>query len=61
MKFTVKRQHQGDKFYMPGDEREADPADVAHLLRSGVLSKAKPAPKNKAEAPLANKGQKAGA
>ena len=52
MKFRVLRQHQGDKFYNAGDEREANEGDVAHLVKSGVLeplkSKAEPKPKNKA-------------
>lgn len=59
MKFTVIRQHLGDKMYMPGDEREAAESDVAHLVRNGVLkAKSEPAPKNKAEksAPK-NKGE----
>lgn len=49
MKFTVIRQHLGDKMYMPGDVREAAESDVAHLVRNKVLVKARPAPKNKAE------------
>ena len=52
MKFNVLRQHQGDKFYNAGDEREANESDVAHLVKSGVLepikAKAEPKPKNKA-------------
>lgn len=35
--FTVKRPHQGDKFYNRGDTRSADPRKVAHLVRKGVL------------------------
>ena len=60
MKFTVIRQHFGDKMYMPGDAREAAEGDVKHLLENGVLSKAKAelAPSNKAEkAALKNKGE----
>lgn len=50
MKYEVIRQHQGDKFYLPGDERDASETDVAHLVKSGVLQeKAEPKPKNKAE------------
>lgn len=49
MKFEVLRRHLGDKLYEPGEEREATEGDVAHLVRSGVLKKAEPAPKNKAE------------
>lgn len=54
MKYIVKRAHLGDKPYAVGDLREADPTDVAHLVRSGLLveQKAEPAPKNKA-APIA--------
>ena len=45
-KFTVLRQHLGDRMYLEGEEREAAPADVAHLVRAGVLA----APENKADA-----------
>ncbi|QCP88103.1 hypothetical protein EYE35_21015 [Cereibacter sphaeroides] len=31
-KYTVLRQHIGDRPYEVGDEREAAPADVAHLV-----------------------------
>lgn len=56
MKFEVLRQHLGDRMYMPGDEREANQSDVAHLLRNGVLRvKAEPAVKNKAEKTQKNK------
>lgn len=53
MKFTVMRRHLGDKMYEPGDEREASEGDVSHLVKAGVLKKAReksePAPANKAE------------
>lgn len=62
MKYNVLRQHLGDQMYMPGDTREANAAEVKHLVDRGVLEpagdeKAERAPKNKAErgAP-ANKG-----
>lgn len=61
-KFTVLRQHFGDKLYNEGDERDARESDVAHLVKSGVLQsadkKSEPAPKNKAErgAPLNKDG-----
>jgi len=58
-KFRVIRQHLGDKFYQPGDERTADPAAVKHLVAQGVLApikaKAEPAPANKAERAPKNK------
>ncbi|WP_313031716.1 hypothetical protein [Brucella sp.] len=59
MKYEVIRQHQGDKFYLPGDERDASENDVAHLVKSGVLkAKAEGKPKNKAEgASDKNKGE----
>lgn len=41
MEYEVKREHLGDKPYMPGDKREAAPSDVAHLVRAGVLVEAK--------------------
>lgn len=49
MKFLVKRQHFGDRMYMPGDEREASESDVAHLVKAGVLEKTEGTAKNKAE------------
>ncbi|WP_244606499.1 hypothetical protein [Arsenicitalea aurantiaca] len=64
MKYEVLRRHIGDKQYEQGDEREAVAADVAHLVKAGVLreagekkprGKAEPAPKNKAEPAPANK------
>lgn len=65
MKFRVLRQHEGDRFYAEGDEREADETDVAHLVAAGVLAKAtdesvkaEPKPKNKAEPALKNKAGK---
>ncbi|MDW9368834.1 hypothetical protein GOB34_14280 [Sinorhizobium meliloti] len=49
--FTVKRQHLGDRMYLPGDTRQAAESEVAHLIRNGVLQKEKaPKPeKGKAE------------
>jgi hypothetical protein len=41
MEYQVKREHLGDRLYMPGDVRTAQPADVAHLVRAGVLIEAK--------------------
>ena len=58
MLFIVKRQHFGDRLYLAGEEREADPRDVAHLVEKGVLAeKAAPAPKNKAAATPKNKAK----
>ena len=37
MKYEVKREHFGDKFYKSGDTREADPVSVKHLVDKGVL------------------------
>ena len=54
MKYEVIRQHQGDKFYLPGDERDASETDVAHLVKSGVLkAKAHGKPKHTHEGPAA--------
>lgn len=53
--FKVIRQHYGDKLYMPGDRREADGRDVAHLVENGVLEPVKA----KAEAPTKNKAEPA--
>lgn len=55
MRYSVIRQHLGDKMYMPGDEREAAESEVAHLVKAGVLAKATAAPKNKAEKAPQNK------
>lgn len=49
MKFEVRRQHLGDKMYMPGDIREIGEAEVKHLVDRGVLVKAGAVPRNKAE------------
>lgn len=72
MKYHVHREHQGDRFYRKGDQREAETTDVAHLVRAGVLSpidtaepeatskseeKAATKPKNKAEPAVENKSQ----
>lgn len=49
-KFKVRRQHLGDRMYLPGDTREVAAASVKHLVANGVLEpiKNKPAPKGKA-------------
>jgi len=61
MKFKVLREHYADKLYVEGDEREANEADVKHLVDGGVLkasgSKSEAAPANKAEAAPANKAE----
>ena len=44
MKYTVLREHLGDRDYQPGDEREADPSSVAHLVALGVLVPIEAAP-----------------
>ena len=58
MKYVVTRQHYGDRLYSAGQEREARPSEVAHLVASGVLvekaaepvkTKARPVSKNKAK------------
>lgn len=63
MKFKVLKQHYGDKQYFAGDTREANEADVKHLVERGVLQavggKSEPAPVNKAEAAPANKAEAA--
>lgn len=58
MQYVVKRQHFGDKQYYAGDVREADPRDVAHLIKSGVLveKNSNQTILNKAEKPAKNKG-----
>jgi hypothetical protein len=51
-KYTVMREHFGEKSYVKGDDREAEPSDVAHLVSNGVLQL-------KAETPLLNKAMQA--
>lgn len=53
MEYKVLRPHQGDKWYAQGDPREAKEADVAHLVKAGVL---KPADQDD---PAGDEGQKA--
>ena len=36
--YDVKREYLGDKFYRTGERREANPADVAHHVKNGVLA-----------------------
>lgn len=38
--YKVKREHYGDKFYRTGEQREANPNDVKHLVAIGVLAEA---------------------
>lgn len=59
MKFIVKRAHTGDREYAVGDVREANAADVRHLVPK-VLEpmdgeKAEAAPSNKMEPEPSNK------
>ena len=35
--YDVKREHYGDKYYLTGEQREANPAEVKHLVDKGVL------------------------
>lgn len=35
--YDVQREHYGDKYYVTGDTREANPAEVKHLVDKGVL------------------------
>lgn len=54
--YAVNRKHYGDRTYVPGDVREANEADVAHLVRNGVLTlKAEKPVDNKAASKLRNK------
>ena len=60
--FTVMRQHIGDRFYAPGDVREANSDEVRHLVKNGVLAPtsetSESAPSNKAIKPPSNKSAK---
>lgn len=35
--YRVLREHEGDRVYRRGDTRRAEPSDVLHLVRLGVL------------------------
>lgn len=48
--FVVKRQHLGDRMYLPGDTRQAAESEVAHLIKNGVLKREKPAKPEKGKA-----------
>jgi hypothetical protein len=50
-RYSVLRQHTGDREYLPGDTREADPAIVAHLVAAGVLAEVKVEPPVEVKAP----------
>lgn len=52
-RYTVVRQHLGDRMYMPGDTRDAAQVDVTHLLANGILIE------EKAEKPVRNKAEQA--
>lgn len=54
--YDVLRQHYGDKQYLKGDTRQADPAEVKHLVDAGVLRETKP---EKADKSAANKAETA--
>lgn len=60
-KFKVLRPHIGDRMYASGETREAEAADVAHLVARGVLQapkgKAEPKAENKAEPKAENKAE----
>lgn len=57
--YTVMREHIGDRAYVVGDKREANPHEVAHLVANGVLiEKAEVKLSNKAEKPASNKADK---
>lgn len=67
--YRVERHMLGDKPYAPGDARELEPGEAAHMVRTGALTdlgpvkaeaepkaeKAEAKPKNKADAPVENK------
>jgi len=51
VRFNVLRQHYGDREYLPGDTREAEASQVAHLVAAGVLEEIKIEPPVEAKAP----------
>lgn len=42
MNYDVLREHLGDRMYVKGETREAEPARVSHLVKAGVLREAAP-------------------
>ncbi|WP_312752111.1 hypothetical protein [Psychrobacter sanguinis] len=69
MKYTVIKQHLGDRQYFEGDERQVDlKQDAERLMSMGLIeenkqapahaNKKEPTPKNKAEPETANKAAK---
>lgn len=67
MKFKVIREHLGDRYYLVGETREAQRADVKHLIGKSLelpgkaarpaLNKAARPPVNKADQTSANKAK----
>lgn len=60
-KYRVLRQHYGDKEYYPGDSRELNGIDGAHLVSMGLLEeeqKKAPEPSNKMESEPQNKARR---
>ena len=54
--YNVLRRHYSDRFHEEGEERDANPAEVGHLVAAGVLvEKAAKRPENKAEPKPRNK------
>ena len=56
-KYRVVRPHLGDKEYVEGDTRTADPRDVAHLVPQVLEPIAAPKPASKPAAKPAPKGK----
>jgi hypothetical protein len=57
-RYNVLRQHYGDRDYIPGDTREADPAQVAHLVAAGVLEETKIEAPVETKAPARSRAKK---
>lgn len=55
-KYSVVREHLGDKPYAPGDERIANPGDVSHLVPH-VLKDLGPVKAEKTDASVENKAE----
>lgn len=59
-KYTVIRQHLGERLYMPGETRELPQSEAEHLIPrclAPLAAKAETTPKNKAEPPPRNKSR----
>ena len=55
--YRVERHMVGDQSYVPGDKRELEPSEAAHMVASGALTDLGPVKAEKAEPPVSNKAE----